>query len=320
MVKIFKYLKPREWVMIVISVVFLVFQVWLDLKLPDFMFDLTTIIKTPGSELSEVWKTGGLMLLVSLGSVIVALLIGFLSARISSNFSAKLRAELFARVESFSSAEINDFSTASLITRTTNDISQVQRFITMGLQVLIKAPIMAVLAIIKIIGKGYVWSIATAITLVLILIVFAVVLITVVPKFKIMQKLTDDLNQVTRETLKGQRVVRAYNAEEYEEAKFENANQNLTKTNLFTSQTMAFMMPTISFLMNILTLSIYIIGAYLINNEVGLLGKTEIYANMVVFFFLCNASNYGLYDECYDLYDFTTCFRIREKNLRSSWT
>lgn len=283
MLKIFKYLKPKEWLMTAISVIFIVLQVWLDLKLPDFMFDLTTIVKTPGSELSEVWKTGGLMLLVSLGSLAVSLLIGFLSARISANFSAKLREELFARVESFSSAEINDFSTASLITRTTNDISQVQRLVTMGLQVLIKAPIMAVLAIIKIIGKGYVWSIATAITLVLILIVFAVVLIIVVPKFKVMQKLTDDLNQVTRETLKGQRVVRAYNAEEYEQEKFETANNNLTATNLYTSQTMAFMMPTISFLMNGLTLSIYIIGAYLINNQIGLVGKTELYANMIVF-------------------------------------
>lgn len=282
MLKIFKHLKLKEWMMMLVSVVFIVFQVWLDLKMPDYMHDITLLVNTPGSALSEIWQAGAMMLLIALGSLAGAIVVSFLGARIAANFGATLQAELFTKVESFGTEEINNFSTASLITRTTNDVRQVRMFIVMGLQILIKAPLLAVWAIIKILGKGYEWSLATAVTIVIMLIIFTVVLLLVIPKFKEMQKLTDDINHVTRENLQGQRVVRAYNAEQYESEKFEVANENLTKTTLFTGKMMSFLNPSISFLRNSLTLVIYLIGAFLINQAIGA-DKIDIYANMIVF-------------------------------------
>jgi len=282
MFKIFKHLKLKEWLQFVISLVFIVAQVWLDLKLPDYMSTITKLVQTPGSAMSEIWRQGGFMLLCALGSVASAIVVGFFAARIAASFSQRLRSMLFSKVDSFSTEEINRFSTASLITRSTNDVTQIQMIVTMGLQMIIKAPIMAVWAITKIAGKGFEWSLATGIS-VLILVVFTTLIMAfVMPKFRKMQVLTDNLNQITRENLTGLRVVRAYNAEDYQEEKFERANVELTETQLYTSRGMAIVMPMMNMVMSGITLAIYWIGAYLINNAVAM-DKLPIFSNMVVF-------------------------------------
>ena len=282
MLKIFRYLKPIEWLLAAISVIFIVAQVWLDLKMPDYMQEITLLVQTPGSAMSDIWIAGGYMLLCALGSFASALAVGFFAARIAAAFSQRLRSALFNKVDTFSMGEINRFSTASLITRSTNDITQIQMLITMGLQVVIKAPILAIWAVTKIAGKGLEWSLATGIAVLVMLLLFTVILIFVLPKFKKMQRLTDNLNRVTRENLTGLRVVRAYNAEGYQEHKFEGANQELTDTNLFTSRTMALMMPVMSTLMSGLSLAVYWIGAYLID-AADAANQLQIYSDMVVF-------------------------------------
>ncbi len=282
MIKIFKYLKSKEWIQALISLVFIVAQVWLDLKLPDYMSQITRLVQTPDSAMIEIWKAGGYMLLCALGSLASAIIVGYFAARIAASFSKRLRSMLFSKVESFSMAEINRFSTSSLITRSTNDITQVQMVITMGLQMIVKAPIMAVWAITKIAGKGYEWSLATAAAILIMVIMIAFIMIFVMPKFKKMQILTDNLNRVTSENLTGLRVVRAYNAEDYQEEKFETANSELTNTNLFTSRAMSVMMPVITMIMSGLSLAIYWIGAYLIN-EADMVNRLTLFSNMVVF-------------------------------------
>lgn len=282
MVKIFKYLKAKEWRQVVISLAFIVAQVWLDLKLPDYMSTITRLVQTPGSAMSEIWKQGGFMLLCALGSVASAIIVGFFAARIAASFSQRLRSMLFSKVDSFSTNEINQFSTASLITRSTNDITQIQLVITMGLQMIIKAPIMAIWALSKIAGKGVEWSIATGISVLLLVVATTIIMIFVMPKFRKMQTLTDNLNKITRENLTGLRVVRAYNAESYQEEKFEKANEELTQTHLFTSRGMAIVMPIMNMVMSGITLAIYWIGAYLINNAAAV-DKLPIFSNMVVF-------------------------------------
>ncbi len=282
MLKILRHLKPIEWLLASISVLFIVAQVWLDLKMPDYMQEITILVQTPGSAMRDVWLAGGYMLLCALGSLACAIVVGFLAARIAAAFSRRLRSTLFNKVGSFSMGEINKFSTSSLITRSTNDITQIQMLVTMGLQVVIKAPILAIWAVTKIAGKGLEWSLATGVAVLIMLLLFTLILIFVMPKFKKMQILTDNLNRVTRENLVGLRVVRAYNAENYQEQKFERANSELTKTNLFTSRAMAFMMPVMSTLMSGLTLAVYWIGAYLIN-AADVMDKLPIYSNMVVF-------------------------------------
>lgn len=282
MIRIFKYLKPKEWIQAVISLVFIVVQVWLDLKLPDYMAKITQLVQTPGSEMSEIWKAGGFMLLCALGSLVSAILVGFFAARIASSFSQRLRSLLFNKVESFSMEEINRFSTSSLITRSTNDITQIQMLVTMGLQIIIKAPIMAVWAVTKIAGKGYEWSLATAVAVLILLVMVAFIMIFVLPKFRKMQILTDNLTRVARENLTGLRVVRAYNAEDYQEEKFETANEELTYTNLFTNRAMSIMLPVISMIMSGLSLAIYWIGAYLINAAQAT-DRLSLFSNMVVF-------------------------------------
>lgn len=282
MFRIFKYLKKEEWIQVGLSLIFIVAQVWLDLKLPDYMSEITQLVQMPGSEMGQIWAAGGYMLLCALGSLASAIIVGFFAARIAASFSKRLRSLLFNRVESFSLEEINRFSTASLITRSTNDITQVQTVVTMGLQVMIKAPIMAVWAITKIAGKGFEWTLATGLAVVLLIIVIGTIMIFVMPKFKRMQILTDNINRVTRENLTGLRVVRAYNAEDYQEAKFEEANDELTDTQLFTGRAMAIMMPAMNLVMSGLSLSIYWIGAYLINGA-GAMDKLTIFSNMVVF-------------------------------------
>lgn len=282
MLKLFKHLKSHEWVQFAVSLVFIVAQVWLDLKLPDYMSGITRLVQTPGSDMSEIWTQGGYMMLCALGSVASAVVVGFFAARIAASFSQRLRSDLFHQVESFSMEEINRFSTSSLITRSTNDVTQIQMLVTMGLQMIIKAPIMTVWAITKIAGKGFEWSIATGVAVLVMVLMIAFVMIFVIPKFRRMQTLTDNLNKVTRENLTGLRVVRAYNAEDFQEAKFEKANAELTETQLFTSRSMAIMMPMMNIVMSGLTLAIYWIGANLIDAAQAM-DKLTIFSNMVVF-------------------------------------
>ncbi|HML38649.1 MAG TPA: ABC transporter ATP-binding protein [Bacillota bacterium] len=282
MLKIFKYLKPKEWLMAGISLIFIVAQVWLDLKLPGYMSEITTLTQTPGSAMSDIWLHGGYMLLCALGSLTAAIIVGYFAARIAASFSQRLRSLLFNKVESFSMEEINYFSTSSLITRSTNDITQVQMLVVMGLQLVVKAPITAVWAITKIAGKGFEWTMVTGAAVLILIVMVAFLLIFAMPKFKKMQILTDNITRVTRENLTGLRVVRAYNAEDYQEDKFEAANEELTGTQMFTSRAMAIMMPVMNVLMSGLSLAIYWIGAYLIG-AAGAMDKLNIFSNMVVF-------------------------------------
>lgn len=282
MIKIFKQFKRREWLQVFACIIFVTVQVWLDLKLPDYMAEITTLVQTPGSEMLDIWIAGGYMLLCALGSVISAVIVGFFAAQLAARLSCTLRESLYNKVVDFSMEEIGKFSTASLITRSTNDIAQVQMFVAMGLQVMIKAPIMAVWAIMKIAGKNWTWSLATGSAVFLLILIVTTLIIFVMPKFKIMQKLTDNLNRVTRENLTGIRVVRAYNAEYYQENKFEAANEELTKTNLFTGRMMAIMMPSMTLIMNGLSLAIYWIGAYLIDAAV-IPDKLTLFSDMVVY-------------------------------------
>ncbi|MCE5188496.1 MAG: ABC transporter ATP-binding protein/permease [Eubacteriales bacterium] len=282
MLKILKRLSGKEWLQAGISLLFIVSQVWLDLKLPDYMSEITRLTQTEGSALADIWTAGGYMLLCALGSVAASVVVGFFAARIAASFSRRLRSNLYDKVDSFSMNEISRFSTASLITRSTNDITQIQLFITMGLQMIVKAPIMAVWAITKIAGKGLQWTEATGVTLLIMIVMISILMSLALPKFKKMQSLTDNLNRTTMENLTGLRVVRAYNAEDFQQAKFEVANEELTSTQLFTSRAMAVMMPMMTLLMSGLTLSIYWIGAYLID-AAGMMDKITLFSNMVVF-------------------------------------
>ena len=282
MLRIVRYLSKAEIVQMLIALVSIVGQIWFDLTLPDYMADITQLVETPGSEMSDIWIAGGKMLLVSLGSVACAVVTGFIAARVGASFSQRLRSLEFKKVENFGPAEMNRFSTASLITRSTNDITQIQMFVTMGLMMLVKAPIMAVWAVCKIANKGLEWTFATGIAVAVLLAVIGVIMSFVMPKFKAMQRLTDNINLVARENLTGLRVVRAYNAEEYQEDKFTEANKELTETQLFTNRSMAIMMPLMNTIMNGLMLAVYWIGAYLIDAAEAL-DKLTTFSNMVVF-------------------------------------
>ena len=282
MLRIMRYLSKAEIGQMLIALVSIVGQIWLDLTLPDYMSDITTLVETPGSTMHDIWVAGGKMLLVSLGSVACAIVTGYIAARVGALFSQRLRSLEFNKVESFGPAEMSRFSTASLITRSTNDITQIQMFITMGLMMIVKSPIMAVWAICKIAGKGFEWTVATGIAVVVLMAAICVIMFFVMPKFKAMQRLTDNINLVARENLTGLRVVRAYNAEDYQEAKFTKANKELTDTQLFTNRAMAIMMPLMNTIMNGLMLAVYWIGAYLID-AADLTDKLTTFANMVVF-------------------------------------
>lgn len=282
MIKIFKYMKPKEWLLIVASLVFIVAQVYLDLQLPDYMSEITGYVQIEGSKMSKIWEAGGYMLLCALGSLAAAIIVGFFATRIAASFTARLRSMLFSKVESFSMEEINTFSTASLITRSTNDITQIQMIITLGLQVLIKAPILATWAIVKISGKSWQWTATTGGTVAALLVFIIIIGLVALPKFKVIQSLTDNLNRVSRENLTGLRVVRAYNAERYQEDKFEEANNILTKTNLFTNRMMASLMPFMMLIMSGLNLAVYWIGAYLIDRA-EMMDKIGLFSDMVVF-------------------------------------
>lgn len=282
MIKIFKYLNKKQWIQILLSLVFIVTQVFLDLKIPDYMSKITMYVESPGHTVSDIVGEGKWMLLCAFGSLLSAIIVGYLASKISASFSKNLRSRIFSKVESFSMKEINEFSTVSLITRSTNDITQIQMVIVIGLQILIKAPIMAVWAIKKIYNKGFEWTMATAVTVLVLIVFVAILMVMVMPKFRMMQTLTDNINRILRENLTGLAVIRAYNSEDYREGKFDEANIDLTRTQLFTSRAMSTLFPMINFSMSMLTLVIYFIGAGLIN-AAQMMDKYVLFSNMVVF-------------------------------------
>lgn len=282
MLKLLKHLKKWEWLQVLCGLIFICFQVWLDLKLPDYMSEITTLVQTPDSPMSSIWAAGGKMLLCALGSLAAAVIVGFFAARLAAVLSCRLRDQIYKKVESFSMEEIGNFSISSLITRSTNDVTQIQMIVAMGMQVMIKAPIMAVWAILKISGKSWQWSAATGCAVFVLLLIVITLMTFALPKFKAIQKMTDHLNLVTRESLTGVRVIRAYNAEKYQEEKFEKANEDLTRTHLFTGRLMAIMMPGMTLVMNGLSLAIYWIGAFLINNA-QMTERLGLFSDMVVY-------------------------------------
>lgn len=282
MSKLIKNFKKKDWLIIIVSIALIVMQVWFELKMPDYMSKVTVLVQTEGSKMSEILKNGGYMLMCAFVSLVGAVIVGYLIALFASGFSRNLRSKLFRKVEDMSMSEVKEFSTNSLITRTTNDITQVEMFIGFGLQLLIKAPITAVWAITKILNKSWEWSMVTAVAVVILLLVIGILTIIVMPKFKIVQKLTDKLNEVTRENLMGIRVVRAFNAEEYQQEKFQNVNNSLTNLQLFNQKAMSIMAPVMYLVMYMLTLVIYFIGAYLIKDAL-MADKIGLFGDMVVF-------------------------------------
>ena len=282
MTKLLKEFNKKDYFLVLVCTLLIIFQVWLDLRLPDYMSEITKLVQTEGSKMSSILSQGGYMLLCALGSLISAFIVGYLTSYISATFSQKTRKTLFTKVQSFSMEEIKKFKTSSLITRTTNDITNIQMFISMGLQMLIKAPITAVWAILKILGKNYRWSIATFIAVVVMLSVIGTLMLIVLPRFKIVQKLIDNINDKTRENLTGVRVIRAFNAEKYQEGRFEEGNEKLTNTQMFNQRMMSIMSPTMYLIMNLLPLSIYVIGASLINSA-GMFDRLNLFSDMVVF-------------------------------------
>ena len=282
MVKLLKKLTWKDFILAAVAFVFIIVQVWLSLTMPDYMSEITKLVQTKGSKMNDILIAGGKMLACALGSLLAAVCTSICASKISSNFSANLRGQVFHKVQSFSMEEIGNFSTASLITRSTNDITQVQMLIVMGLEVLLKAPIMAVWALCKISTKNWQWTASTGVAVVVLLSFVGVCVAVALPKFKKLQSLTDNLNRVTRENFTGLNVVRAYNAEGYQQKKFNDANDELTKTQLFANRTMGTMMPGIQMVMNGLMLAIYWIGAYLISNA-QMFDKLTIFSDMIVF-------------------------------------
>ena len=282
MLKLLKTFKKKEWLLAIISFLLIFFQVWLELKMPDYMSKITQLVQTDGSSMKAILENGGYMLACAFGSLISAIIVGYLISIISATFSKRTRKMIFTKVEELAIHEVKQFSTNSLITRTTNDVTQIEMLIAMGLQLLIKAPITAIWAVTKILNKSVEWSIITAIAVVILLSVIASLVIIVMPRFKIVQKLTDSINGVTRENLTGIRVVRAFNAEKYQEDKFEDVNNKLTNLQLFNQKKFAIMSPIMYLVMYFLTLSIYFVGAKLIDNAL-MADKIALFGDMVVF-------------------------------------
>ena len=282
MFKLFKNFTKKDYLLIFISFIFILVQVWLDLKLPDYMSEITKLVQTEGSKMSAILENGGYMLLCAFGSLLSAILVGYISSNVSASFSKTIRKKLFNKVENLGIAEVKNFSTSSLITRTTNDITQIQMFISMGLQLLIKAPVTAIWAVTKILNKNITWSAVTAVAVIILLVTILTLMLIVMPRFKRVQRLTDKLNGVTRENLTGIRVVRAFNAEKYQEDKFSKVNNELTNTQLFNQKAFAIMQPIMYLVMYFLTLSIYFIGADLINKAM-MSDKLSLFSDMVVF-------------------------------------
>ena len=280
MLKLLRYLKAKDWVFVVICAGFVVAQVYCDLTLPEYTKKLVEEIASP--TMATVWRNGGFMMLYALGSAVCSIVCGFFAARLAANFAKTLRKEMFDRVTSFSTAEVNKFGTPSLITRTTNDVVQMQNFVAMGLQIMIKAPVLAVWAICKVSASAVEWTVATAVVVAVIVVVVGVLMVICLPKFRRMQKLIDELNNSMRDNITGVRVVRAFNAEGYQTDKFEAVNEKVKRTQLFTARGMGVMMPVMTICMNGLTLAVYWIGAALINNA-AFAEKAQLFADMTVF-------------------------------------
>ncbi|MCD8376974.1 MAG: ABC transporter ATP-binding protein/permease [Oscillospiraceae bacterium] len=282
MLKLLRRMTKQEWGLAVLAFALVLVQVWFNLTMPDYMSEITTLVETEGSAMSDVLSAGGMMLLCALGALASAAMVAVLASRIASSFSAEIRSKLFRQVQAFSPAEIGKFSTASLITRSTNDVTQVQMVIVLGLEVLLRAPVTAIWAVCKIWSKNWAWTTATGVAVVLLLAIVGTCVMVAMPRFRRLQVLTDNINRVTRENLTGLPVVRAYNAEKYQEKKFSAANEELTHTNLVANRTMAVIFPSIQFIMSGLTLAVYWIGAYLINNA-GATDRLGLFSDMVVF-------------------------------------
>ena len=282
MIKLLKNLTKKEWFLALISLILIIVQVWLELKMPDYMSEITVLVQTEGSQMSDIIKNGAYMLGCAFGSLVSAVIVGYLVATVAASFSKSVRKKLFDKVEDLAMSEVKGFSTSSLITRTTNDITQVQMLVAMGLQLMIKAPITAIWAITKILNKSWQWSMTTGIAVLILLTVISILTIIVMPRFKIVQKLTDKINGVTRENLTGIRVVRAFNAEIYQENKFEDVNTKLTNQQMYNQKKFAIMQPVMYLVMYFLTLAIYFIGAYLIR-DASMVNKLGLFGDMVVF-------------------------------------
>ncbi len=288
MIKLFKNLSKKEIIYSLICITLVAVHVWLELKVPDYMSGITRLVQTEGSKMNDILKQGGLMILCAFASLICNIVVSFFSTKVASSFSANVREKIFKKVQKMGIAEIKKFSTSSLITRTTNDVMQVEMLIGMGLHAMVKAPIMATSAIFKILDKGFEWSILVACCVSILLFVVATILIIVLPRFELVQKLFDRINAVTRENLSGIRVIRAFNAEKYQTDKFKDVNDELTKTQLFNQRCFSIMNPVMNLVMHGLTLGIYIIGAILIQKAM-MLDKITLFSNMVVF------SSYGMH-------------------------
>ena len=282
MIKLLKNLNKKGWFIIVLSFILIFMQVWLELKMPDYMSKITQLVQTEGSKMPEILKNGAFMLACAFGSLMVAVITGYFSSFMSSDFSMMLREKVFRKVESLSMQEVKGFSTSSLITRTTNDITQIEMIIAMGLQLMIKAPIMAVWAILKILNKSWQWSAMTGVAVLILLAVIGLLILIVLQRFKKVQKAIERIKKVTRENLTGIRVVRAFNAEKYQEDKFEEINTKLTNLQLFNQKSFAVMQPTMYLIMHTLTLGIYFLGSYLIMNA-GMADKITLFGDMIVF-------------------------------------
>ena len=282
MFKLFKTLGKKEIVMALLCAVLIVGQVWLELKMPDYMSEITVLVQTEGSQMSEIIKNGAYMLACALGSLISAVFVGYMASTISATLSMNVRKKIFDKVENLAMHEVKQFSTSSLITRTTNDITQVQMFVAMGLQLLIKAPITAIWAITKILNKSWQWSAITAVAVGILLVTIGTLIVIVLPRFKKVQKLIDKINGVTRENLTGIRVIRAFNAEEYQQNKFEDVNTNLTNMQLFNQKAFSVLSPVMYLVMYFLTLAIYFVGAILIKDAL-MTEKLALFGNMIVF-------------------------------------
>ena len=288
MFKLLKKLTKKEIIYAIICIVLVAFHVLLELRVPDYMSGITRLVQTEGSKMSDIIHQGVLMMICALISLICNIVVGYFSSKVASSFSATLRTNIYEKVQKMGTSEIKKFSTSSLITRTTNDVMQVEMLIGMGLQAMVKAPIMAVCAILKILNKGFEWSILTACCVSVLMFIVVVLMIIVLPRFKIVQKLFDRINGITRENLSGIRVIRAFNAEKYQTDKFQEVNNTLTKTQLFNQRCFAIMNPMMNLVMHAQTLGIYIIGALLIQNA-SMTDKITLFSNMVVF------SSYGMH-------------------------
>lgn len=282
MIQLIKRTNSKERLLVLVSILFIVGQVWMDLKVPDYMSKITTLLQTPNTAIGEILKPGGWMVLLSLMSFVFSSIVGLFAAKLAASLTCRLRQDMFGQVMDYSTHEIQQFSIPSLTTRTTNDLTQIQQVVAMGLQLLIKGPITAVWAVVKIAGKNWQWTTTTGVAVLILLILLSVILTLVQPRFAKVQQLTDKVNSITRENLTGLRVVRAYNAESYQEEKFETANQDLTSINLFAGRVMALMSPGMSLISGGLTLAVYWIGAYMIQQAQGMV-KLFLFSDMIVF-------------------------------------